>query len=69
MASKRGAIDSADLVKLATGAGIAAAGAALAYVAEWITESDFGTWTPTVTAVAAIVVNVARKWLAENSPG
>lgn len=49
--------------KVLQGALIAAAGAGLTYLAEWVSGTDFGEWTPVVVSVSAVLVNVARKWL------
>lgn len=65
--SKRFELNSKDAVKLAKGAGIAAAGAAVTYLAEWVAGTDFGDYTPVVVAAAGILVNVARKWISDQS--
>ena len=51
-----------DAIKVAKGALIAAAGAALAYATEWVTGTDLGTWGPLVTAGLALVTYAFRKW-------
>ena len=61
--SQTGKVDQQDLIKVAKGAGLAAAGAGMTYVTAWITSTEFGDWTPVVVAVWAIVVNAARKWI------
>ena len=40
---------------------MAAAGAGVTYLLEWIVKLDFGDWTPIVVAIASIVTNIARK--------
>lgn len=65
--SKPFAISPDDFAKLAKGAMIAAAGAALTYVAAAIPGIDFGPYTPAVTAVAAVLVNLARKFLTDTT--
>lgn len=54
-----------DAKKVALGALVAAAGAALTYTSEWLAGQDFGAWTPTVVAVFSIAVNAFRKWATE----
>ncbi len=49
--------------KVLVGAGIAMAGAGLTYLTETIPNVDFGTYTPYVTAVFSVLVNVLRKAL------
>jgi len=56
------------LVKIAKGTGIAAAGAALTYLAETIPGVDFGVYTPYVTAALAVVVNALRQLLKNDLP-
>ena len=48
-----------DLISLAKGAGIAAAGAVLTYVSAWVSGADFGTMTPAVVAVFSVLANAA----------
>ena len=50
-----------DLLKLAKGAGIAAAGAVLTYVTHWISGTDFGPYTPAIMAGWSIAANALRK--------
>jgi len=59
-------LDRTDLVKLGKGLLIAVAGAALTYCSEWIAGADFGSWTPMVVTVWSVVVNVVRKWIADD---
>jgi len=59
-------LDKNDLIKVAKGAGLAAAGAAAVYLAEWASSTDFGQWQPAVTAMAAIGLNLIRKWIKDN---
>lgn len=65
MPSKRFQLNRADLVKIGTGALIAAGGAALTYIAEALPGVDFGEWTPMVVAISSVLINAARKWLTE----
>jgi len=59
-------LDKNDLIKVAKGAGLAAAGAAAVYLAEWASATDFGQWQPAITALAAIGLNLIRKWIKDN---
>jgi len=52
-----------DLQKIAVGAGIAIGGALLTYLSSVVANTDFGVYTPIVTAAWAVVVNVARKYI------
>lgn len=52
--------------KVAKGMFIAAAGAAITYMTEALSGMDFGEWTPAITAAWAVLVNMARKFLAEH---
>lgn len=49
------------LWSIAKGAGIAAAGAALAYLGKYVGGLDLGDLGPAVAAVLAVLVNVVRK--------
>jgi len=66
MPSPANKLDQQDLIKVAKGAGLAAAGAAAVYLAEWASNTDFGQWSPTITALAAIGLNLMRKWIEDN---
>lgn len=65
--SKRFALNKADLERIGVGLAIALAGAALTYISETITETDFGHYTPIVVAAWSVVTNAARKWIADAS--
>lgn len=56
-------IDMIGLKKVGKGLLIAAAGAALTYLAEAIPGIDFGAWTPLVVAGTSVLVNFGRKFL------
>lgn len=49
-------------ISVAKGAGIAAAGAALAYLSQWTTGQDFGVLGPVIAAVLSVAVNAVRKY-------
>ncbi len=63
--SKKYSMDTTDVQKIAKGAAIAAAGAALVFISN-MAGMDWGQWTPIVTAIAAVIANSIRKWMAEN---
>ena len=50
-------------LKIAKGAGIAVGGALLTYLAQFISETDFGQWTPVVVALGGIIINSGRESL------
>ena len=55
--------DSITLGKIARGAGIAIAGALLTYLAQYISSTDFGVYTPLVVTIASILVNAGREYI------
>lgn len=62
--SKRFAFNKVDLLKVGRGAVLAGGGAVVVYLLEVVPQVDFGvSFTPLVTAFAAILLNAARKWL------
>ena len=63
MQSERFTLNKDDLQKILTGAAVALGGALLTYVSQIVTQIDFGVWTPTVVALASILVNAGRKFL------
>lgn len=60
-------LNASDMKSIAVGAGIAVAGALITYLSEAIVQVDFGELTPVVVAISSILVNAARKWLADNA--
>lgn len=52
-----------DIVKILKGAVIAALGAGIIYALEALGGLNWGIWGPAVTALAAILVNIVRKYL------
>lgn len=54
------------VIKIIKGAGVAAAGAVLTYLAEWATGSDLGAWAPAVVAVLSVLANVVRQTLTDS---
>lgn len=53
-----------DALKVVKGAAIAAAGAVLTYVTQWVSGADFGSLTPAVVAGWSILANALRKLVA-----
>jgi hypothetical protein len=62
--SQKYTLGTEDLKKIGVGAGVAVGGALLVYLAEVIPQVDFGAYTPIAVAIAGILINAARKWLA-----
>jgi hypothetical protein len=54
-----------DLKSLGIGLGITLAGAALTFLSEYVSKADFGSYSPMVVAVFALLVNIVRKYLSE----
>tara|TARA_B100001123_G_C15330182_1_gene1030955 strand:- start:469 stop:702 length:234 start_codon:yes stop_codon:yes gene_type:complete len=67
MGSKRFSLNGVDLISMCKGLLIAAGGAALTYISEWASGSDFGILTPLITAGLAVVVNAFRKFVTDGS--
>lgn len=67
MGSTPGKLDGTDWKKLGKGILIAAGGAAVTYLSQWASETDFGVYTPIVTAAAAFAVNFIRKLAVNNA--
>mgnify|MGYP001567157962 CR=1 FL=1 len=61
--SKRFKLNKADLKKIGKGAIVAMLGAGLIYFADIVKDIDFGQYGPVVAAIAAILINTARKFL------
>ena len=51
------------LMSVAKGAGIAAAGAALTYLSQWASNTDFGSASVVVAAILSVATNAVRKWV------
>lgn len=60
-------LNAEDGKRIAKGACVALVGAALVYVLNIIPQIDFGTWTPIVVAGAAVIANVVRVWISDNT--
>lgn len=64
--SKNFTLNQADFNKILKGAVMALGGALLTYIAQTIPNVDFGAYTPIITAVLAVVMNTAHKWLLDS---
>lgn len=60
-------LNKADLQKIGTGALVAIGGALVTYLTQVVAQIDFGDFTPVAVAVSSVLVNVARKFLADYS--
>lgn len=49
--------------KIFKGAAIAASGAVLTYLAQYISSADFGVYTPVVVAVSSIIINAGKEFI------
>lgn len=52
-----------NLIKIAKGILISGGAAILTYLAQFISETDFGQWTPVVVALGGIIINAGREFL------
>lgn len=52
-----------NVIKIIKGAGIACGGALLTYFSQFISENDFGMYTPLVVAFWGILINAGREFL------
>jgi hypothetical protein len=68
MASAQFQLDTTDLLKILKGAGIAAAGAVLAYLAQNWASVDWGAYAWFAVPVGAILINAALKLLQGQPP-
>ena len=59
-------VNADDMRKLGTGMMIAIAGAILTYGSQWVSGTNFGTWTPIVAAGWSVAANFVRKFIASN---
>lgn len=50
-------------LKVGKGALIAVGGALLTYAAQFISDTDFGQWTPVVVSLGGILINMGREYL------
>lgn len=62
--SKKFSLNRSDLESIAKGAAIAIGSALITYLIELLPSVDFGDMTPIVVAIAGILLNSGRKYLA-----
>lgn len=55
--------DKETVKKIIKGAAIASAGAALTYLAQYVSSEDFGVYTPVVVAVSSILINACKEFI------
>ena len=60
--SQRYRLDTKDWKKVTLGATVAVVGALLTYITEFVTQTDFGEYTPFVVAGLSILANFVRKF-------
>lgn len=65
--SERLSLNWSEVQSIGMGALLAAAGAALTYLTQYLANVDFGQYTPMVTAIGAVLINAARKWISDNT--
>ena len=57
-------LDKESLIKILKGAGIALGGSLCVYLLQTIPQVNFGTWTPVIVAVASIIINAVKEYIA-----
>lgn len=65
--SKSKSLTRADWKKGLIGLAMAVIGAVVAGVSTWVSGTDFGPWTLGIAAATSYLVNMARKWITDNS--
>lgn len=55
--------DKETVIKIFKGAAIAASGAVLTYLAQYVSSADFGVYTPVVVAVSSIIINAGKEFI------
>jgi len=63
--SKKYELNKKDMIKIGKGAMITLLAALFTYLAQIIPGIDFGTYSPTVTALLGIFINTARKYFVD----
>lgn len=64
MESQKYSLNKEDLTAVGKGLAVALAGAALTYLSQVVTQTNFGQFTPLVVVLASVLVNVGRKFIA-----
>jgi hypothetical protein len=65
--SKKYAISKVDLKKVGTGLVIALLGSLATYMEQTCSQIDFGSWTIFIVALNSTLVNLIRKWIADET--
>jgi len=55
--------DAVSIYKCIKGFLIAGGGAGIIYLLQFAVNADFGNWTPTVVAIAAVAINIIREFI------
>ena len=55
--------DKETVIKIFKGAAIAASGAVLTYLAQYVSSADFGVYTPVIVAVSSIIINAGKEFI------
>lgn len=63
MKSTRFTLNKEEGKKILKGLGIAIAGAALTYLSQYLTKTDFGDLTPMVVVINSVIVNTLTKYV------
>jgi len=64
--SERFGMDTKEWASIGKGLLIAAVGAGLTYLTQWISGADFGDYTPMIVAALSVLTNLVRKWTTVN---
>lgn len=62
MPQQKNKFDRQTLIKISKGACIAGGGAALLYILKALNALDYGTSTPIITALLAVIINAVKEW-------
>lgn len=67
MESKSFQLSKADFLRILKGAAVAFAGALVVYIPEVVNDISWGAYAPLATAIAGVLVNTLRIWVADNT--
>lgn len=60
-------LNKVDLMKSLRLLGVAVAGTVITFLAQWITQTDFGQWTTLVVPVVSFILEMGRRYLTNYS--